>query len=193
MKKVTKTALQADLRFPTALDTTLTVRDLSNREEFANEICQLWSLAQQQFIAIGRYLEQAKHKLPHGEYEAMVERDLPFDASIARRLRTVVQFIDSGAVPIGQLPPSYSVLYELASMTPDERERADEAKLDRPDVTRKELVIFKRRLRTSISDPESSQDNHAELQARLERLRAERARIDREIAAIEQQLAIKEQ
>jgi hypothetical protein len=188
MKKVSKAVLQADLRFP-ILDVAPAVRELSEREEFADEIRRLWSRAQEQFIAIGRYLEQAKRKLPHGEFEAMVERDLPFDASVTRRLRAVVQFIDSGAVPLERLPSSYSVIYELTSMTPDERERADKASLVRPDVTRKELVTFKRSLRTAVNDLTLPQDHHAELQTRLKHLLAERARLDREIAAIEKELA----
>lgn len=194
MKKISKNALQADIRFPTAIEAAPIMRELVTRDEFAGEIRRLWDRAQDQFIAIGRYLEQAKEKLPYGEFEEMVERDLPFSSSVARRLRTATAMIDSGEVSAEALPSSYSVVYELASMTPEERGRAAEAGLVRPDVTRKELVTFKRSLRNPAEDPnrsvEANEENERlQIEARIIELQREQSRIGREIRSLQKELA----
>ena len=49
-------------------------------EEFVSEISRLWSRAQGAFLEIGRLLIKAKEMLPHGEYVAAVEAELPFSA-----------------------------------------------------------------------------------------------------------------
>ena len=47
--------------------------DLIRREEFVHEIATLWRSAQEKFLLIGRYLVQARNRLQHGEFQAMVE------------------------------------------------------------------------------------------------------------------------
>ncbi|WP_081863148.1 DUF3102 domain-containing protein [Azospirillum argentinense] len=95
-------------------------RELATRAEFAEDIRRNWMNALEATVQVGRRLNEAKEKLPHGEYEAMVEQDLPFKPATARKLREVATFVDSGKVPLEQLPEAYSTVYAIATM-PEER------------------------------------------------------------------------
>src|SRR3954467_14895359 len=55
-------------------------------EEYVSEISRLWNRAQSAFLEIGRLLIRAKDRLPHGEYVAAVEAELPFSARTAYQL-----------------------------------------------------------------------------------------------------------
>jgi N6-adenosine-specific RNA methylase IME4 len=68
-------------------------------------------------LEIGRLLTSGKAVLPHGEFEAMVENDLPFGARSARMLMAVagdprLQIGTTGSV----LPPSWRTLYEISRL-----------------------------------------------------------------------------
>lgn len=113
----------ADQRFQGA-NILAPVAALETRQDFAAAIAALWRAAQENFISIGRRLNEAKMRLPHGEFEAMVEADMPFDVSTARRFRAVAEAIDNGTAPVAHLPPSPSVIYEVLTKT-TEQERAE--------------------------------------------------------------------
>lgn len=118
-------------------------RELATRAEFAEDIRRNWLNALEATVQVGRRLNEAKEKLPHGEYEAMVEQDLPFKPATARKLREVATFVDSGKVPLEQLPEAYSTVYAIATMPEERRQEALEQGVIRPDVTRRELEEFK--------------------------------------------------
>ena len=152
-------------------------RSCSTRQEFRAEILRLWSEAEKRFLAIGRYLLEAKERLPHGEFKAMIAEDLPLSYPAAFRMMSVAKAIDDGVVARDQIPASYTVAYEIVSLDEDERTQAIAAGLIRPDVRRAEIMAFKRQIRAPV-DPDD------EKRARLLRLLAERDRIDQEIAAL---------
>lgn len=118
-------------------------RELATRAEFVEDIRRNWLNALEATVQVGRRLNEAKEKLPHGEYEAMVEQDLPFKPATARKLREVATFVDSGKVPLEQLPEAYSTVYAIATMSDERRYEALEQGVIRPDVTRRELEQFK--------------------------------------------------
>ncbi|PNQ99356.1 hypothetical protein C1S70_07255 (plasmid) [Azospirillum argentinense] len=118
-------------------------RELATRAEFAEDIRRNWLNALEATVQVGRRLNEAKEKLPHGEYEAMVEQDLPFKPATARKLREVATFVDSGKVPLEQLPEAYSTVYAIATMPEEQRQKALEQGLIQPDMTRRELEVFK--------------------------------------------------
>jgi hypothetical protein len=69
------------------------------------------------FIEAGEGLRQAKHELPHGEYEAMVRDDLRMDPSTARRLAAIASHpVISNRAHGHALPPSWRTLYELSKL-----------------------------------------------------------------------------
>lgn len=182
MKKMTKGAL-ADVRFG-ALDHA--VADLRRRDDYVAEISRLWSSAQENFLTIGRYLNQAKGALEWGEFEAMIERDLPFGPSVARKFRAVATLADSGAVPVGLLPRSYSVAYEVCTLTDEERSMAMAAGVVHPEARRGELTAFKKRLR---SPPSENVRERTALEEELRQLEKKRAEIDARIDLLRAELA----
>lgn len=118
-------------------------RALSSRAEFVADIRREWTNALESTVQVGRRLNEAKAALPHGEYEAMVQADLPFGPSTARKLREVAEFVDAGKVPLDQLPEAYSTLYVIATLPEEVREEAVAQGVIRPDVTRAEVEAFK--------------------------------------------------
>jgi len=142
-----------------------------NREGAVSEIHRLWNNAQQNFVSIGRWLTAAKEALPHGEYEQMVDGQLPFSPSIARQLRTAAEFVDSGVIPRDQLPESYSTVYQIATLTEPALEEAKRKALIRPNITRRELVELKRQYKAP--SPPTPAIDRAKLAERRRRLLAE--------------------
>src|SRR5512134_2100098 len=115
------------------------IKDLRTADEFANEIGSLWSQAQERFIDIGRYLLAAKERLvEHGGFMKLVRTRLPFSQAVANKLMAVARALEEGEFPPGALPRSYANAYEIVSLRPNERVRALEAGIIRPDVQRAE-------------------------------------------------------
>lgn len=158
--------------------------DLVRREEFVQEISTLWRSAQEKFLLIGRYLVQARMRLPHGEFQAMVENELPFGYQVAYQLRMVAEAVDSGRLPGSKLPPSYATVYQLATLTSEQLQLADQRNLIRPDVTRPEIVRFKRDLRSKTIDHVSRRDA---LEAERQRLRERLIAVEAELASLDEQ------
>jgi hypothetical protein len=154
---------------------------LHTKAEFVREIAGLWKDAQSRFLAIGRYLVQARATLAREEYDVMVERELPFSASIAVQLRSAAEAIDGGRLDVARLPPSYSTVYQLAKLSDDDLKRAEAAGLVRPDVKRAEVLAFTRQLRVAPADDVVT--------SRRESLLAEKARLQQRIIEIEAELA----
>lgn len=155
------------------------IDDLTTRPEFVREITRLWSEANDKFLAIGRYLIIAKKTLPHGEYQPMIDNDLPFNAVTARQIVTATNAIDNGLLPRDRLPSSYTTVYLLTTLSDEERAAADRAGLIRPDVRRKEIRSFKQTLAASRIG------EFDRLRAERDRLRAEHRRIQSRLAEID--------
>lgn len=140
-------------------------RELRSPDEYVREISRLWREAQQSFLAIGRYLVQAKRKLAHGEFQKLVEASLPFGRQTAYELRMVAEAVDGGRIPEPKLPQAASVAYQLATLKPEDLAAADQDGLLRPDLRRPEIVAWKReRLRRTAGD------NHEAVARRRARL-----------------------
>src|SRR3954449_3624335 len=65
------------------------------RENFAQAIAVLWQNAEECFLAIGRRLNEAKESLPHGEFQRLVQTDLPFTYPVANKLMRVAAAVDA--------------------------------------------------------------------------------------------------
>lgn len=70
---------------------------------------------------MGRELLQAKQALPHGEFQRMVERELPFSRQTAWRYMSIASSEHLNKLPNGQLLPAswrtLSVLQQMDSST----------------------------------------------------------------------------
>ena len=160
----------------------IVVERLPSRQAYAEELTRLWREAQDRFVAIGEYLLQAKETLPHGEYEKMVEADLPFGRAVAHTLRTVAVAVNEGRLAKPELPRSYTTAYFLATLKPDHLALARERGLVRHDVPRSSVNAFRRELRGKDDEPN-----------RRSRLANERERLNVQLAAIQTRLAEIEQ
>ncbi|PWC32675.1 DUF3102 domain-containing protein [Azospirillum sp. TSO35-2] len=149
------------------------------RQEFAQEIRYHWNRSRKEFLSIGRYLNQAKEILPHGEFEAMIGSDMPFSVETAFRFRAVAEAVDTGRLSLDVLPGAESVAYQIVTMTPDELERAKAQGLVRPDVTRRQLIDFKRSLRPPKGV--TPNDRRRQLLAEYARLKSRMAEIRDEL------------
>ena len=130
--------------------------DLKSRDEFVREIRVLWEATKERFLLIGEYLIVAKGILPRGEYEAMIDRDLPFSPSVARQLKAVAYAVRYQQPPLcseADLPSSYSIAYQLTTLEPVELEAAKSEGLLHPALKRSEIIDFKKRLRHKVRVP----------------------------------------
>jgi hypothetical protein len=149
---------------------------LRTRANFVEAIGEVWAEAEENFTAIGRYLNHAKSVLNHGEFIGMIEADLPFHYSTANRLMKVAAALDAGALPVDKLPPSYATVYELLTLSEDERRQAIEEGVVRPDMQRKDVTEFRKRLRQPAGNKRT-------------RLQTERARLVKRLSEIDKELA----
>src|SRR5262245_48313886 len=100
---------------PRAIDPGATVEtyvEEPTRERYAEAIA---SVCRRAGLAAGLLLIDAKEKLPHGDFEAMIESDLPFGPRTAERLMVVARNeVLSNPTHASLLPGTWTVLHELA-------------------------------------------------------------------------------
>ncbi len=162
------------------------VKQCDNTGEFVAEIGKLWDEAQEKFLTIGRYLIQAKARLKHGEFEAMIASQLPFGRGVAYQLRMVAQAVEQAKLEESTLPRSYSNAFRLAQMDKTVLERARESNLIRPDVTRREIVDF---LGIITAEAERRWSERERAAREIERLRSRAAALADELAETKAKLA----
>jgi len=154
---------------------------LKTKAEFKKEIGKLWKTAQQRFLLIGFYLVDAKLVLRHGDFEDMIERELPFSKSVAFQLRTVAEAIGGEKIAPNELPASYSAAYQIVSLTEEELARARLQGLLKPDISRDAIIAFKRELRAGQDDEQAR---------KYKRLITERERLIRRLRQIDSELKV---
>jgi hypothetical protein len=164
----------------------VTAAALETKSDFIEEIQRLWGDAQKRFLAIGRYLNAAKTKLPHGEFELMIARELPFSRQTAFYLRTAAAAIDEGRLTEEEVPNSYATLYQLATLDDAYLALARQRNLVRSDVTREEVLAFKRSLRKGgeANRQVALQRRRAQILVDLQRLKAELDEIEHEMGVV---------
>jgi hypothetical protein len=92
-------------------------------------------------VSVGAKLVQAKAALPHGDFLAMIEADLPFGARTAERLMAVAQDARlANPTHASLLPPSWMTLYELSRLDDAAFARAVAAGRIKPDMEREDAV-----------------------------------------------------
>jgi N6-adenosine-specific RNA methylase IME4 len=89
----------------------------TGRELWAERITAAWRSTVEGIFAVGRLLSEAKDELAHGDFEAMIEADLPFKPSTARRLMIISSDERlSNRAHVHALPPHWGTLYELTKL-----------------------------------------------------------------------------
>ena len=137
-------------------------------EEFADRINFLWKDVVRSFLEIGNLLRTARKNLEHGQFTKLIQEQVPFSHSIANKLMKASKFIDDNPVIISQLPVSYSTIYEVATLSKAQLEKARAENILRPNVTRKEIIDLKKSVK--IRQKQYASRKH-ELDDKIERLR----------------------
>ncbi len=173
------------------------VLPLETAEEYVEEISRLWKDAQNTFLTIGRYLNQAMVTLQLDKeggqtFQGFVENNLPFGYQVAYQLRKVAEAIDGNRLMLEELPPSYATIYQFTTLTDADLDKARHSQppLLRPTVKREEIVAFKRQLaREKVSEEAVPPARRlAQLQRRRKTLIAQRDKILAELAEIEREI-----
>ena len=158
------------------------VRELVTEDDVVAEIDKLWGEAQDKFLAIGRYLVEAKQKF-HRSFEATILPQLPFGKGVAYQLRAIAMAVDDGRLLEGEMPRSYATTYQLVSLPPLDFDLARKENLVRRDVMRREVDAFRSKLRDKSVDV-----SQATLLRERDRLEAELTRIQTRLAEIRKKL-----
>lgn len=106
--------------------------------EWAERINGSWRRSRDAVFETGRQLIEAKAALPHGEFQMMVESDLDFAPSTARRLMAIASDERlSKRAHVNVLPTSWGTLYELTKLDNATLERLIDDGTIRPDMPRR--------------------------------------------------------
>ena len=91
---------------------------MRKQSQWAARISAAWQSSVEAIIECGTLLVGAKVALAHGQFQNMVEQDLPFGASTARRLMAIAQCRNLTKRAHGHaLPASWRTLYELTKLS----------------------------------------------------------------------------
>jgi hypothetical protein len=163
-----------------------TAADLESKADFIGEIQRLWEDAQRRFLTIGRYLNAAKQRLPHGDFELMIASELPFSRQTAFYLRTAAAAIDEGRLIESEVPKSYATVYQLATLDDGQLALARQQDLVRPTVTRDEVITFKRSLKPVLRNDKRGalEQRRNRILAEMEPLRAELEEVERALGTV---------
>lgn len=158
-----------------------------------SEIQKEWGDARDSFLAIGRALIALEAGLTKAEFARLrhgTERLFPFSDATATQLRQIARAVDGGRIPAAACPGSYGTAYQITLLTEPQLRVARERGLIRPNVTRREIMNFRREVPadgTAASPP--SRLDRARLRDERARLGERRARLAEELAVVERRIA----
>ena len=135
----------------------------NKRSSWAGRVADAWNRGRAAIVETGRILMEAKASLPHGEFEAMVETDLPFGTRTAQCLMAIGrdQRI-TNAKHVALLPPSWGTLYELTRLNDETFKQAVDAGEITADMERGDVARLRRR---AAADRAASAPGAADAQA----------------------------
>jgi N6-adenosine-specific RNA methylase IME4 len=109
--------------------------------DWADRITASWRQSLEAVLETGRLITQAKAALPHGEFTAMVEHDLPFGPRAAQRLMAIAA--DSritNPTHMSLLPSSWGTLYELTKLDDQDFKSRIKDGTIRPEMERRDIA-----------------------------------------------------
>lgn len=119
--------------------------------DFGAKITAAWQKTVEAIFEVGQLLCEAKAALPHGEFEAMVEKSCPFNIRTAQRLMQIASNeVLSEATHGSHLPASWRTLHELARWEPKELRHALSNHWIKPELERREVEPLHRRVRKAL-------------------------------------------
>ncbi len=115
------------------------------------EINSKWKDTRDAYLAIGRSLLALDTKFSREESEmlrANMDQVFPFSDSVGSQLRACARAVDSGRLPFESCPSSYATAYQIAMLSDAQLEIAKQKGLIRINVTRSEIVSFRKELKS---------------------------------------------
>jgi hypothetical protein len=170
---------------PTPADAKLErIIDPDDVDAFRDHLERLWRETRQRVLAIGRNLLNALEKLEDqpGRFEKLIE-GLPFSRPIASQMIAIAKAVEERKLVEEEIPPSYSVAYQLTTLSDEEMKRARQHGIVRPDIGRKDIIDFKRSLRAA--KPRQNTMDLRRLKAQRDRLRQALAEVENNIKLLE--------
>lgn len=145
------------------------------------DVAVAWGQTRDAFIEIGRALNDVDRELDSEERDRFKQgfrRLFPFSDTVASQFRAIARAVDDGRLPRELVPGSYGAAYQMALLTPNQRELASTRGLIRPDVSRDALIEFRKEVR-AVRPGGGQGLNPGRMRADLVRLeRAERRATD---------------
>jgi hypothetical protein len=108
-----------------------------------------WGQTRDAFLEIGRALNDVDRELDAVErdrFKAGFRRLFPFSETVASQFRAIARAVDDGNLARDLVPGSYGAAYQMALLTPAQREIAHSRGLLRPDVSRDALLEFRKQI-----------------------------------------------
>ena len=135
----------------------------ATRDEYVTTITEAWNSARDAVFRIGDWLLEAKERLPHGEYEDMIETDLPFGNSTAQKLKRIARCRHFKVAGVRErLPISWGTLAELEQLDQEVFLSKLEAGKITPRTTRAEVANLKRQLKAETQSTSASKFEDAD-------------------------------
>jgi hypothetical protein len=113
------------------------------------DVAVAWNQTRDAFIEIGRALNDIDRELDSVErdrFKAGFRQLFPFSETVASQFRAIARAVDDGYLPRESVPGSYGAAYQMALLTPGQREVARARGLIRPNISRDTLIEFRREL-----------------------------------------------
>lgn len=117
-----------------------TEREIVDRAGWVDAIGGAWRKSLEAVFETGRLIIAAKEALPHGEFTAMIETDLPFGERYAQMLMKIASHPElTDPKHASVLPASPATLYELTKLDAETFSRRVQEGTIRPDMQRREV------------------------------------------------------
>ncbi len=130
------------------------IQNVRTRSEWAEIINDDWRKSIEGIIQTGRDLIAAKDELPYGEFGKMIKTGCPFSTSMARSLMAISLRYDNWVTAIGvrrhggELPPSWTTLAKLTSLSDDDFKDAHERGLITVEMSKEKAIAIGRAYKT---------------------------------------------
>jgi hypothetical protein len=140
------------------------------------DVAVAWGQTRDAFLEIGRALNDVDRELDSAErdkFKAGFRRLFPFSETVASQFRAIARAVDEGNLARDLVPGSYGAAYQMALLTPAQREIAKSRGLLRPDVSRDLLLEFRRQI-DAVQLRQFHGLDPARMRAKLQRLERQR-------------------
>jgi hypothetical protein len=153
------------------------------------DVAVAWNQTRDAFIEIGRALNDVDRELDSIErdrFKSGFRQLFPFSETVASQFRAIARAVDDGHLPREAVPGSYGAAYQMALLTPSQREVARARGLIRPNVSRDTLIEFRREV-TAMHSRSRGLDP-TRMQAELGRLERQKRKALSDLVALRRRI-----